>query len=58
MIRAVMSVLILLQQIVEIQKRKKKLAQVTFSQGPLSQDGMSLGILQVRLDPRIYFSCH
>jgi hypothetical protein len=36
-----------LQQIVNIQKRKKMLAQVTFAEGPLSETGISLGTLQV-----------
>jgi hypothetical protein len=37
------------QQVVEIQKRKKLLAKVTFSQGPLSEAGIGLGTLQVCL---------
>lgn len=37
-----------MQQIVKPQKRKKMLAEVTFSQSPLSEDGIRLGILQVR----------
>jgi SWI/SNF-related matrix-associated actin-dependent regulator of chromatin subfamily A3 len=39
--------LIIMQQIVDIQKRKKVLAQVTFAQGPLAEDGIGLGTLQV-----------
>jgi len=34
------------EQIVDIQKRKKILAQVTFAQGPLSEAGIGLGTLQ------------
>ncbi|KAH8749962.1 SNF2 family N-terminal domain-containing protein [Hyaloscypha finlandica] len=34
------------EQIVNIQKRKKMLAQVTFAEGPLSENGISLGTLQ------------
>ncbi|KAH6717695.1 P-loop containing nucleoside triphosphate hydrolase protein [Leptodontidium sp. MPI-SDFR-AT-0119] len=34
------------EQIVKPQKRKKMLAEVTFSQSPLSEDGIRLGILQ------------
>ncbi|CZR69489.1 related to global transactivator [Phialocephala subalpina] len=34
------------EQIVDIQKRKKMLAQVTFAQGPLPEDGIGLGTLQ------------
>jgi len=39
-----------LQQVVEIQKRKKLLAKVTFCQDPLSGAGIGLGILQVCLN--------
>ncbi|KAF4635250.1 hypothetical protein G7Y89_g2850 [Cudoniella acicularis] len=34
------------EQIVDIQKRKKMLAQVTLAQGPLSEAGISIGTLQ------------
>lgn len=37
------------QQVVEIQKRKKLLAKVTFCQDPLSEAGIELGTLQVCL---------
>jgi hypothetical protein len=37
------------QQVVEIQKRKKLLAKVTFCQDPLSEAGIGLGTLQVCL---------
>jgi len=36
------------QQVVQIQKRKKLLAKVTFCQGPLSEAEIGLGTLQVR----------
>jgi hypothetical protein len=34
-----------MQQVVEIQKRKKKLAEVTFGSGQMSEDGINLGTL-------------
>lgn len=37
-----------MQQVVEIQKRKKKLAEVTFGSGELEEAGIGLGTLQVR----------
>jgi SWI/SNF-related matrix-associated actin-dependent regulator of chromatin subfamily A3 len=36
------------QQVVEIQKRKKKLAEVTFGHDPLSEGGIGIATLQVR----------
>jgi hypothetical protein len=42
------------QQVVEIQKRKKLLAKVTFSQDPLSEAGIGLGTLQVCLTALSY----
>jgi SWI/SNF-related matrix-associated actin-dependent regulator of chromatin subfamily A3 len=43
-------ILTTLKQNVNIQKKKKMLVQVTFAQGPLSEDGIGLGTLRVFFD--------